>query len=418
VTKTSIFDEIVQIMKTDAACCKDEPGADPEIYRSKISDDMDDETFLFVVKAYLATFHVMSHVGFGMRGRGSLPFLVQRYQDILYVRAVAKNSELAVGDYITKINGSSVLEFASLHEDMLYGESEERQTYAWGQLLSFAKEVTVVSRDNGEVRTHPITLNGDWSDEIRYTCKQLREDITLLRLKDFQDEEALQKLYADNDALLRNSKYLVIDVRNNAGGSDTAFLPLLKFCLPEDKTLQDLKPGIYDGEIEINYTERSCDSRLKVFTEYLKADIPEEIRSLVQTMVDEMIKNRGKGFVTDHSGDVELPMVGLTTPQKVYVITDQRCGSSGDAFVDMLRKSDKVTVVGRPTSGILDYSNCTEVDYGQFYLIYPTSRSLYLDRNVQMRTHGVPVDLYIPWTPEHLVRDVDLDHVMHLINRE
>jgi len=48
-------------------------------------------------------------------------------------------------------------------------------------------------------------------------------------------------------------------------------------------------------------------------------------------------------------------------------------------------------------------------------IIYPTSRSLYLDKGVHMRRSGVPVDIHIPWTPEHCQRDVDLDVVMELI---
>jgi len=279
-------------------------------------------------------------------------------------------------------------------------------------LLGFAGEVAAVKVDTGETEKYPITLDGIWGDGIRYACKRLREDVVYLRLKDFQDEVAIHKLYADNDAILRGCKYLIIDVRDNGGGCNTAFFPLLKFCLPEGKTLRDLPAGIYDGDMEINYSERSCDSRLKMYEEYLKQDLPEDTRTILQTMIDEARQNRGKGFIVYPSDDLELPMTGLATPQKVYIITDHRCGSSGDAFVDMMRKSDKVTVVGRPTLGIQDFSNCTGTAYGNFYFTYPTSRSLYLDQKIQMRNHGVPVDVYIPWTPEHLTRDVDLERVM------
>lgn len=55
---------------------------------------------------------------------------------------------------------------------------------------------------------------------------------------------------------------------------------------------------------------------------------------------------------------------------------------------------------------------------GGFVLFYPTSRSLYLDRGVQMRGNGVPVEITIPWTPEHLKRDVMLDTVLDLIHRD
>lgn len=91
-TKTQIFDDIVSIMRHDAACCKDEPGADAAAYSAKITDNMDDEAFLLVVQSYLATFHVMAHVQFTKRDRGMISFDVQRYGDALYIRETASNS--------------------------------------------------------------------------------------------------------------------------------------------------------------------------------------------------------------------------------------------------------------------------------------------------------------------------------------
>lgn len=416
-TKTKIFDDIVSIMKCDASCCKDEHGANPEIYRSRIWDDMDDEEFLFVVKSYLASFHVMGHVNFGKENRGGLLFSVQRYKDVLYVCDVAANSPFSIGDRIMAIDGHTIKEYATIHGDMMYGESEERQAIAWEQLLGFAKQVTIEKAETGEVKTYPIVLGGTWDSKDRYICKLLRDNVAYLQFADFADEVAIQQLYTDNAALLRNSDYLIIDVRGNGGGTDTAFLPLLKFCLPEGKQLADMKDGIFDSGIEINYSERTCDSRLQMFEEYKKMDIPDETRLIIQQMMDELIENRGKGFVEETSEDYDFPDIGLEIPKKIFIITDQRCRSSGDAFVDIMRKSEKVTVVGRPTLGIMDFSNCAEVTYDDYYFIYPTSRALYLDKNIQMRNHGVPVDIYIPWTPEHLDRDVDLDKVMELIGQ-
>lgn len=67
--------------------------------------------------------------------------------------------------------------------------------------------------------------------------------------------------------------------------------------------------------------------------------------------------------------------------------------------------------------GILDYSNCAGEFYDNFVLVYPTSRSLYLDNGYHMRHLGVPVDVHVPWTPEHVKRDVDLDTVLNLIQK-
>ncbi|MGZ7153694.1 S41 family peptidase, partial [Streptococcus pyogenes] len=77
-------------------------------------------------------------------------------------------------------------------------------------------------------------------------------------------------------------------------------------------------------------------------------------------------------------------------------------------FVDIMRQMPKVTVIGRPTMGILDYSNCCVADFGDYELLYPTSRSLAVDAGLGMTDKGVLPDIEIPWTPEHIERDVDL----------
>lgn len=418
-TKTEIFLNIVDIMKHDASCCKDEPGADAEIFRAKITDDMADEAFLYVMQSYLATFHVLGHVSFRQQERRGIRFEVKRYGDALYVVSTASDSQLSVGDKIIQIDGLSVREFGALHSEMLYGEPEERQGFCWFNLLSFAHEVTVVKADSDQVATYPIMRNGSWPQQERYWCKQLKENIAYMRLLDFADAEPIDKMYKENDALLRSSDYLIIDVRENGGGSDSTYFPLLEFCLPQGKTMADLPDGPFDCGIEINYTERNCDSRLERFEQMLSSDLPQDTRLFLTKLSEHLRNNRGRGFTSAASDDdAPLPYVGAAVPKKVYIIADENCASSGDAFVDTMRKSSKVTVVGRPTMGILDFSNCSQAVFDNYTLVYPTSRSMYLDKGVQMRGRGVPVDIFIPWTPEHLKRDVDLETVLDLIAQE
>lgn len=416
-TKTQIFNDIVSIVKHDAAFCKDECGANADIYRAQICDSMDDDSFLYTVQSYLASFHLTGHLSFQNTARGVLPFRVKRYQNELYVCKTALNSPLNIGDKIIQIDGLSVKEYGEQHVDMLCGESESRQGTCWFRLLTFAKRLTVVR--NGETEVIPVELNGEWADEDRYSCKHLSDRITYMRLKDFADDVAIVQMYQENDTLLRSSEYLIIDVRGNNGGNDSAYFPLLEFCLSAGKTAASLEKGPFDSGMEINYTERICDSRLKLFEQMLNQDIPADTRRMLTQFTNELRQNRGKGFVpfsSDEDSSIDLPYVGTTLPKRVFVLTDEECASSGDAFVHDISKCDKVTVVGRPTMGILDYSNCAGEYYGNFALVYPTSRSLYLDEGIQMSHRGVPVDIYIPWTPEHCARDVDMDTVLNLID--
>lgn len=415
-TKSEIFDDVVSICKHDAAFCKDEPGADADAYRRQIRDDMDDERFLYLVQAYLASFGVMGHLAFRDSERGRLPFAVHRWQDALYVTDVAENAPVQRGDRIVRIDGISVPEYAARHEVMLFGESEDRQGFAWFSLLSFAQEITI-DRD-GELHTLPITLDAIWPKTVRYTCRQLEEGVAYLQLKDFGDDAAIHALIRENDALLRRSEFLIIDVRDNDGGNDSAYQPLLAFCTAESEPPHAAGP--FDTGMEINYSVRNCDARLAQFESMLEQELPQATREMLTAFAAELKQNRGKGFVRfgDDGGNEESaePCVGTALPRKVFVLTDEGCASSGDAFVYEISKYSKVTVVGRPTMGILDYSNCSGQDYGRYVLVYPTSRLLCLDEGVHMRRCGIPVDVHIPWTPGHCRRDADLDAVLALIH--
>lgn len=418
-TKSEIFQDIVKIMKEDSASCKDRLGANPDAYMEKIQEDMADMDFLYLINSYLNTFGLTGHLGFYKKGAGHIGFSVQRYQNALYITSVSKTSKLKVGDKIIRVDDLEIKEFAKKHEAFLFGETEERQAPHWELLLKYAKKITYISADSGEEKICPIELRKFEPAEEKYSCKDMGNGISFLRFADFGDEEKIPKLYAENAELLKNSKTLIVDVRNNAGGSDTCFLPLLQYALPNGKSINELElvdeSEGKDGS-EINYSVRNCDIRLKALEEYFHMELPEETRAILQTMKESLLNNRGKGFIKQFDDEeLDIPITGDSAVEKIYIITNSSCGSSGDNFVEIFRMFPKVTVVGRPTMGILDYSNVAFIYYGDFYLMYPTSRLLSLDYGSGMMKKGVNVDYYIPWTPEHLKRDVDLETVLEMI---
>ena len=135
--------------------------------------------------------------------------------------------------------------------------------------------------------------------------------------------------------------------------------------------------------------------------------------------VETDLHHRGKGYVPYQQESEEFfPEVrGGHYPEQIFILSDIYCASSGDNFVQMMKQFKKVTVVGRPTLGILDYSNCCTVDYDNFCLMFPTSRCLSVDQGEGMTDQGVLPDIEISWTPSHFERDVDLDKCLELIHQ-
>ncbi|MGM9662727.1 MAG: S41 family peptidase [Oscillospiraceae bacterium] len=409
-TYAEIFDEVVSIMKTDSATCKDMGAGAYAAYREQIRDDMTEREFTLLVKRYLASFGLEGHLGFFNNKLGKIDFEVMRYGDSLYVTRASETSKLKVKDRIVAIDRQTVPAAAAANAAFLMDETDERQGFLWTPILTFAHELTLVR--NGERRVVPIELGDGIPADSKYFCHELGDHTVLMRLEDFADEDAVRRMYGESRELLEKAENLVIDVRNNGGGSDTAFFPLLAYCFPEGKMIDDFLPET--EPVAINYSKRNCESRLAMLRAFFAAGVADDVRPVAEQMKAELEHNAGKGFIAC-SGDEETGIYGKAYPRKVWIMTDQDCASSGDAFVEIMSHSPKVTVAGRPTRGITDYSNCALAAWDHYEMIYPTSRDGRIDKGMGLEHRGVQVDHYIPWTPEHLERDVDLEFVMGLI---
>ena len=413
--KTEIFDQVVEIMREDSSTKKDILCANPEEYRARITDQMSQEAFLYQMHCYIASFGILSHVWFGLKETQPPGFKLRYYQDCLYVLQANSDTELKRGDQILALDGKPLPQVYQEHKDYFVSATPERQHKEWAYFVEHAGEVTVV-RNGKEEQLH-VQPTAHPKKPPQFEWRNLSEDIVYLKLEDFTDEAAITQLYADSQAAIEQAKCLIIDVRVNYGGTDSLYYPLFKYTLPQGKAFSDLDLPNDDG-MEILYTDRNVDLRQQLMQKFLEdPNLSAETHQILKEFLKELEENRGKGYVlygNEDSNDNFLPdVLGLARPEKVFVLADVTCGSSGDNFVDTMKKMPKVTVLGRPTMGILDYSNCCVKDFGDYELLFPTSRDTRIDEGKGMNDKGVEPDILIPWTPEHLERDVDLEECLN-----
>ena len=104
------------------------------------------------------------------------------------------------------------------------------------------------------------------------------------------------------------------------------------------------------------------------------------------------------------------------SPEQVIILSDCMCGSAGDEFVEICKESSKVTVLGRATMGVTDYSDLVVRQWeDKFHLYYPISRLKTKTIKNPLHGKGVQPDRYIPWTPEHIKKDIDLRIAVDLV---
>ena len=404
-TKTEIAKTIIDICQNDASFCKDIKGGDPKSFLSEIADDMSEKDFLFSVDKYLATFKVWGHLYFyKKRANTYISFRVRRYGNSLFITQAEKDLPFSKGDEIVAIDGMTIERAAQKFAAFFDSDPPDRQGERWETVIAHAAAVTVRSRKTFD---YPVRADIErQTSEPSCVCKFLNKDCYYIKLTNFFDEGDISSIvnYASKD--ITCTKNLIIDLRNNCGGSDTVFLSLLKFLLAEDDPMCG-KP-IFTGEDDILYTERNADGRIKLYKEYLESTTSDEVRRYIVERIEEQTRNKGKGFLPSKPDGFLFPTKGTRCPEKVVVLTDYYCASSAESFVEIASRLQKVTVIGRPTMGVNDYANLTYFDFGEYVLHYPISRSKAIDSGNGTRGKGLQPDIFIPWTPQHIFDDIDL----------
>ncbi|WP_261129011.1 S41 family peptidase [Bacillus sp. Marseille-Q3570] len=414
----TIFDEVVHILHNDYSGCMDKEGWDnPAFYRDQIMklnvEENSDETFVQIVQDYLLDFNDL-HMSFKYTDENKnthyeVGFTVRRYNDLLYVVATGKENRVKPGDVITALDGIAISDLVGIHKRRLMEKEAEREN--WNDILSKYKSASITNETGNRF---DIEL-GKYEKEPfqpEYSLEEITKDTILLKLTDFMNHDALLKLVNDNKSLLANRKNLIIDVRVNKGGSDLAYFELLPYLFDGD--VIDIK-SFDDGVMLTNCTNRNVELRTKFLKNAFSTIEDATTRYQIDMMINTLDENKGKGFVELDFSDVEESLFLKTKPgpEKIILLTDVYCGSSGDSFVELCKNSRKVTVLGRPTLGLNDYSNLAVMRWdNKFELWYPTTKLSKVDEGKGMSGVGIQPDIYIPWSPDHIKQDIDLQKAL------
>ncbi|MGB3166492.1 MAG: S41 family peptidase [Alteraurantiacibacter sp.] len=205
-----------------------------------------------------------------------------------------------------------------------------------------------------------------------FSLSRLSEETLLLRLPNFAAENrpVIEALLAEHHDLLTSTPNLVIDARYNNGGSDGSYAELMRYLYTRP---------IYSIGIEALASERNMNLMEQLLAEYRDNLSPDTI-SYIENLIAEGRANPGSWVMpTEHGFSITTYPEILPFPKRVGILTEG-AGSSGDQFVIDSRSSRKVTTFGKPTAGIIDYSNVVSsaLPSGNFEMSWPITRSLRL----------------------------------------
>ena len=160
---------------------------------------------------------------------------------------------------------------------------------------------------------------------------------------------------------IKTTKYLIIDVSGNGGGSDQSYQPLL--------------PLLYTNPIITTGTAILATSDNIKALQSEAAGMPDEIKKNMFSAIEKMKKHLGA--FTPVTNDTFTVAKVEPYPSKIVILISGYCASANEQFLLAAKQSTKVTLMGKHTSGTLDYSNVCSKDFPclPFTLKYPITRS-------------------------------------------
>ncbi|WP_345332977.1 S41 family peptidase [Ferrimonas pelagia] len=222
------------------------------------------------------------------------------------------------------------------------------------------------------------------------TIEPLTKDTLLLTLPGFAHAqgEALAALMTEKETTLSAYPNWIIDIRNNGGGTDSSFQPLLPYLLSDELYL----PGI-----ELLSSSNTLDGYGAMCARFM--DDLASCQRMVEPRIAALAQTPHGQYTTageDSMRTFRVP-AAASQPQRVAVLIDQGCGSSCESFALMARQGFAVKLLGRPTIGALDYSNMVPwiLPSEQRELFYASSRRMALPE-YSVDIAGVAPDIYLP----------------------
>ncbi|MGZ5201590.1 MAG: S41 family peptidase [Telluria sp.] len=219
--------------------------------------------------------------------------------------------------------------------------------------------------------------------------KVLDQHTVLLSLRTFDGryQSAMQALLKQHRRTLETHRQWIIDVRDNNGGSDSTYMPLL--------------PWLLDGEYVQHRIEwLATPANLRAQADVCKLLGDSEKCMQAQAPVIKALEGAAPGTWVMIGERVEYRRPEGREPRqptRVAVLVDRACASSCEQFLLEARSGSHVKLLGRPSRGSLDYSNLRphQLPSGKRTVMYATSRSLRLPA-MGIDGVGVQPDILLP----------------------
>lgn len=212
---------------------------------------------------------------------------------------------------------------------------------------------------------------------------------------------AIQDFYRTYDPIIRSKPVLIIDVRDNLGGSDANVDPLLKYLYT--------KPFSAEA-IEVFVTKENI-RKLTEYYDLVKNDTVNydaETLNYISGEIERMQSVPDKTFIKrGETENIELNEI-LAYPEKIAIISNRNCASSCETLLFLAMESDKTIIVGDNSGGYVGYGDITEATTPNFNFVLSSTMTRYGIEQRKYEAGGIPPDFYFNNQQDWIEQTVEL----------
>lgn len=237
----------------------------------------------------------------------------------------------------------------------------------------------------GEKKTKTASPSKIVPPELMASFKVLDDQTSLLTLPSFdiKYKSRIDSLIDNNKDNLSTTKHLIIDVRDNPGGTTGCFEKLIPYLYTN--------PIHIDGGIVLATEDNIRDCYEK---DYSYSSL--ETRKKIKKNNEKLRAHLGELYPLYKPETIKLSKT-LKKPERISILINKNTASSGEYFILRAEQSKKVTLFGQNTSGMVDYGEIaiTHPPCVFFTLIYPVAKSL-LSLKRPLDNIGIAPNVRIP----------------------
>ncbi|HEY0751607.1 MAG TPA: S41 family peptidase [Chitinophagaceae bacterium] len=199
--------------------------------------------------------------------------------------------------------------------------------------------------ENGQMPAFGFSkITGSRPGLENYSFKSLDDKTNYLQLQsfDYRLTNELDSFYTSINDAIKSKPYLVIDLRNNGGGSEGSYLKLLPYAYTKPLSIDSAV--VWVSPENIKRYEESGRPNDSVLIKRMKAAKPYSFISQAEDAI--------YSWALDSS---------TVYPKKIALLYNRGTASSAEGMILYYMQSDKVTTMGEPSGGFMGYGNVMSV---------------------------------------------------------